>query len=84
MPLVDSTKCSSIQHSSRKVLLTTHGRSLEREFKAAKLLLTIIVKEVAKDSLVIPSEVKEFIEEFFYLVPMELPNSLPPIREIQH
>lgn len=67
-----------------KVLLTAHGRSLEREFKAARLLLTTVAKEAAKEPSMILDEVKELIKELANLVPTELLDSLSPMRDIQH
>ena len=49
-------------------------------------MLSISGKEVPSDSssVDVPLEVKNLLDDFVDMVPKELPNDLPPLRDIQH
>ena len=84
MPLPNSSKASGNIPRSRKILFTAHGRFLEQDFQAAKLALTVLIMEGVQESQIVLEEVQGLLQDFSDVVPIELLDCLPPMREIQH
>ena len=58
---------------------------LERAVNQDFIIFALVVKEVALDSFEEPrKEVRSMLQKFQYVFPKELPNQLPPMRDIQH
>jgi hypothetical protein len=59
-------------------------RDLVKETKATKLFYALIVQKGAKEDIPIPTKVAKILEEFVDVIPNELPDGLPPKRDIQN
>ena len=61
-------------------------KKFEREGIETGMCLALVAKGVPSDSLIInvPLEVKNLLDDFIVMVPVELPSELPPLRDIQH
>ena len=54
------------------------------ESKETKQQFSLVVKEKVGATIEVPEKMKPMLEEFQRIVHDELPNELPPIRDIQH
>ena len=54
------------------------------ELKETKQSFALIVKEVVAPSIEVSEKIKLMLEEFKRIVHNELPEGLPPTRDIQH
>ena len=54
------------------------------ESKETKQIFALVVKEEATASIEVPEKIKSILEEFKEAVHDELPEGLPPMRNIQH
>ena len=60
-------------------------KELERVVNQDFIIFALVVKEAALDSFEEPrKEVRSMLQKFQYVFPKELPNQLPPMRDIQH
>ena len=57
---------------------------LEKEIRVSLDVMALVVVEETESEKEIPKEVKPILEEFFDVVPEEIPHGLPPMRDIQH
>ncbi|XP_040369473.1 uncharacterized protein LOC121051317 [Rosa chinensis] len=69
--------------------LTLSGSELEMEraFKESEVFCPVVIKgllSAEKEEVVIPKEVQDMLGEFEELISDELPDELPPMRDIQH
>ena len=60
-------------------------KELERVVNQDSIVFALVVKEIALDNFEEPrKEVRSVLQEFQDVFPKELPNQLPPMRDIQH
>jgi hypothetical protein len=61
---------------------------LEREFvketKETRFCYALIVQKGSVEDIPIPTEVAKLLEEYVDVIPNELPDGVPPKRDIQH
>ena len=57
---------------------------LEKEIRVSSDVMALVAVEETESEKEIPKEVKLILEEFFDVVPEEIPHGLPPMRDIQH
>ena len=48
------------------------------------MVLLVVSREVKQEDIIIPIEFSTMLEEFQDIMPDEVPNQLPPMREVQH
>ncbi|XP_072987259.1 uncharacterized protein [Typha latifolia] len=71
-------------HSDNKVSLIS-ARGIEREMSKGTPILILAAREILNEpSESIPFEATAVIEEFSDVFPEDLPDELPPMRDIQH
>jgi hypothetical protein len=58
-------------------------REFIAEMLSSKVVYLLLNKESSKEEE-LPEEAKKLIDEFRDVFPGELPNELPPFRDIQH
>jgi hypothetical protein len=73
-PLEDEGKAENIL-SEREFVKETNGIGL---------CYTLIVKKRVGDDIPIPIEEGKILEEYVDVIPNEIPNGIPPKRDIQH
>jgi hypothetical protein len=56
----------------------------EKELESAEFYFALIACDSAKTEAEMPELVQPLLAEFKYILPEELPNGLPPLRDIQH
>ncbi|GJR80379.1 putative nucleotidyltransferase, ribonuclease H [Tanacetum coccineum] len=86
--LFDGVKITLMPNKPKELVNKPTGTLLtlshfEDELKMGDDVFVLIGKEVAKDSE-IPVAMIPLLEEFFDVFPDELPDGLPPLRDIQH
>ena len=54
------------------------------ESKEIKQRFALVVKEEAGPAIEVPEKMKSMLEEFQRIVHNELPDNLPPMKDIQH
>jgi hypothetical protein len=59
-------------------------RQFSRIVQAEDMVLLVVSREVKQEDDIIPTEFSTMLEEFQDIMPDEVPNQLPPIREVQH
>lgn len=88
VPLSEKPKPKAVPKVEGKAfLIETHSeREIEADFKESKELHVLIVKDLPsqKQIVEVPEEVKPLLAEFEEIIPEELPDELPPMRDIQH
>ncbi|XP_020245240.1 uncharacterized protein LOC109823377 [Asparagus officinalis] len=67
----------------KRISLCNKGEFLT-ESKELKQRFALVVKEEVNTILEVPKKMKSLLTEFEVLVPEELPEGLPPMRDIQH
>jgi len=48
------------------------------------MVLLVVSREEKQEDDIIPTEFSAMLEEFQDIMPDEIPNQLPPMREVQH
>ena len=84
-----SGSASDTKKEQPLVSLVTSVAELESEVKAAQEVHVVVVRALVIESkeeqkIVVPEKVQSLLTEFSDLVSEELPNDLPPLRDIQH
>ncbi|XP_062005885.1 uncharacterized protein LOC133723069 [Rosa rugosa] len=67
--------------------LSSSEFEMEEAFKESEVFCPVVIKGLLaaeKEEVVIPKEVQNILGEFEELISDELPNELPPMRDIQH
>jgi hypothetical protein len=59
-------------------------RQFSRIVQAEDMVLLVVSRDVKQEDNIIPTEFSTMLEEFQDIMPDEVPNQLPPMREIQH
>jgi len=59
-------------------------RQFSRIVQVADMVLLVVSREVKQEDGIIPTEFSTMLKEFQDIMPDEVPNQLPPIREVQH
>nr|GEU54165.1 putative nucleotidyltransferase, ribonuclease H [Tanacetum cinerariifolium] len=75
------------QKSGNFLIITENGQDMEEALKLTNVIYPIVVKGLLateKTHTDIPHEVNELLSGFKDLIADELPNKLPPMRDIQH
>ncbi|PKI51038.1 hypothetical protein CRG98_028563 [Punica granatum] len=88
VPLSEKPRPKTVPKVEGKAFfIETHSeREIEADFKESKELHVLIVKDLPsqKQIVEVPEEVKPLLVEFEEIIPEELPDGLPPMRDIQH
>ena len=89
LPIVEKNQTKVSKVEGQNFLTITHKHiEFMRECKDTREVHLLVVKgESMSEPLKvtqIPMEVQGLLEEFHDVVPEELPNELPPMRDIQH
>jgi hypothetical protein len=69
------------------LVMTQNEKELDDTVKETECFYPIVIKglmNVLKEEILIPGEVLEILKDFNKLIADELPNDLPPMRDIQH
>ena len=69
------------------LIVSSNEPDMEKDMKEAEMVFPIVVKGLltaAKEEIEIPLEVQKILKGFQELVSEDLPNELPPMRDIQH
>lgn len=64
--------------------LTVPGGALEASIHESKFVLALLLKEANQADSPLSPLISDLLLEFANLTPQELPNELPPLRDIQH
>ncbi|XP_042980228.1 uncharacterized protein LOC122310399 [Carya illinoinensis] len=76
---------NSQQVEDKNALLTLSEARFLQEAKETSEIWTLVVKGKETDvDLAIPPQVQYILTEFTNITPQELPDGLPPMRDIQH
>ncbi|XP_020692274.1 uncharacterized protein LOC110106663 [Dendrobium catenatum] len=76
-------KPTPAKQSIRLHLLT--AKEVEDEINQGTTMYALVARETIKElGEPIPEEVQPLLETFFEVIPEDLPNQLPPLRDIQH
>jgi hypothetical protein len=59
-------------------------RQFSRIVQAEDMVLLVVSRDVKQEDNIIPTEFSTMLEEFQDIMPNEVPNQLPPMREVQH
>lgn len=89
LPIVEKNQTKAFKVEGRNFLTITHKHTkFVRECKDTREVHLLVIKGESVSELLkvnqIPMEVPGLLEEFHDVVPEELPNELPPMRDIQH
>ncbi|XP_031286963.1 uncharacterized protein LOC116145647 [Pistacia vera] len=90
LPMKKSSKTKASKVKGLTFFTITHsGSELEVAFKASRVMHALIVKQVltAEEELKkeeYPEVIRPLLEEFSEVIPEDLPDGLPPMRDIQH
>ena len=68
----------------KPVLLVDGGKFMEETKEAREIFVVVVRGEVGRDSIDIPPILLPLLEEFQGVMPLDLPNGLPPVWDIQH
>ena len=59
-------------------------KELVKEMKVIGCCYALVVQKGKEEDLTIPPEAVALLKEYSYVIPEELPNGIPPKRDIQH
>ncbi|XP_057451853.1 uncharacterized protein LOC130743636 [Lotus japonicus] len=74
-----------VEKKSSFLVMTQNEKELDEDVKETKCFCPVVIKglmSVVKEEPIIPEEVLEILEDFKELTADELPNELPPMRDI--
>ncbi|XP_020887735.1 uncharacterized protein LOC110230088 [Arabidopsis lyrata subsp. lyrata] len=77
----------SVKKKCSFLVMTHSEKELDESFKETNCFYPVVIKglmSAVKEEMSIPEDVLEILEEFKELIVDELPNELPPMRDIQH
>ena len=83
MPTKKVDQLSIQNKAQQKSIMILNEHECETELREAYVACLLLGKEVKVESTV-PKEVQPLLDEFKELIPEELPEGLPPMRDIQH
>nr|GLL31626.1 uncharacterized protein LOC109163967 [Ipomoea trifida] len=66
------------------ITLSNRWKEFLNEARKSKIILVLVAKEGKFETNVIPGELHSLLKEFSDVVPEDLPDGLPPLRDIQH
>lgn len=72
---------------SNFLVMAESDKELDADVKESECFCPVVIKglfSAVNEGEAIPSEVKEILDDFTELISEDLPNNLPPMREIQH
>jgi hypothetical protein len=75
------------EKKSSFLVMTQDEKELDKAVKETNCLCPVVIKglmSVVKEETLIPGEILEILRDFNELIADELPNDLPPMRDIQH
>ncbi|PRQ41954.1 putative nucleotidyltransferase, Ribonuclease H [Rosa chinensis] len=78
---------SGVKKGESFLTLSSSELEMERAFKESEVFCPVVIKgllSAEKEEVVIPKEVQDMLGGFKELILDELPNKLPPMRDIQH
>ncbi|PRQ42827.1 putative nucleotidyltransferase, Ribonuclease H [Rosa chinensis] len=78
---------SDVKKGESFLTLSSSELEMERAFKESEVFCPVVIKgllSAEKEEVVIPKEVQDMLGDFEELISDELPNELPPMRDIQH
>ncbi|XP_071699040.1 uncharacterized protein [Rutidosis leptorrhynchoides] len=89
LPLGYKPEASKGSKVESLLTLAPTNHEFMNDVKEAREVCLLVIKEVMMTNLdikgpAIPDVVQRLLEQFSGLVPIELPNELPPMRDIQH
>ncbi|KAG5564865.1 hypothetical protein RHGRI_000907 [Rhododendron griersonianum] len=93
--IIDGGSCMNVEKKPKDVaenkpksLHILTKKCFQAESMELGVIYAVVVKEVsesaAASAFVLPSEVAELLSRFSDVAPKELPNELPPMRNVQH
>jgi len=83
-PIKEELTSSESKSKNNLVLLMDRGKFIEETKEACEIFAIVVGGEVGRESNDIPPALLPLLEEFQEIIPSELPNGLPPVRDIQH
>ncbi|XP_024199958.1 uncharacterized protein LOC112203192 [Rosa chinensis] len=78
---------SGVKKGESFLTLSSSELEMEEAFKESEDICPVVIKGLLtaeKENMMIPKEVQNMLGEFEELISDELPNELPPMRDIQH
>ncbi|XP_019168246.1 PREDICTED: uncharacterized protein LOC109163967 [Ipomoea nil] len=66
------------------ITLSNRWKEFLNEARKSKIILVLVAKEQIFETNVIPCELHSLLKEFSDVVPEDLPDGLPPLRDVQH
>jgi hypothetical protein len=70
--------------TKKEVIPVLTMRQFSRIVQAEDMVLLVVSREEKQEDDIIPTEFSAMLEEFQDIMPDEIPNQLPPMREVQH
>ncbi|XP_040373007.1 uncharacterized protein LOC112194683 [Rosa chinensis] len=78
---------SGVKKGESFLTLSSSELEMEEAFKESEVICPVVIKGLLtakKEDMMIPKEVQNMLGEFEELISDELPNELPPMRDIHH
>lgn len=82
MPLPQQENLSSPNTHTGRLFLTAPGKPFEHDVWFTGLVLALVSKGAATGGLKVPASVGSLLREFKDVIPEELPEELPPMRDM--